>query len=81
MIIPIETRDLGNNDYSYYCSLNTECYRFAYLGTTGQHLIFSSGRSEVRMELYCATTLDEVKKFANDNNISFDFDKWEDENI
>jgi len=78
-VVPTETRDLGNNDYSYYCSLDENCYRFAYLGTTGQHLIFSKGHTEVRMQLYCATTLREVKDFATANNVSFDFEKWEEE--
>lgn len=81
MIIPTEQRELQPNDYANYCSYSENCYRFAYLGTTGQHLIFSKGRSEVRMNLFCSTTLDEVKIFANDNNIYFDFEKWEQENL
>ena len=80
-IIPTETRDLGNNDYSNYCSLNSPCYRFAYIGTTGQHLSLSAGRTEVRMLLYCATTLEEVKTFCTTNSISFDFENWEDEQL
>lgn len=80
-LVETHTRDLGNNDFSYYCSLQDDCYRFAYLGTTGQKLIFSKGHTEVRMQLYCATTLEEIKEFARVNSINFDFDKWEEENI